>query len=709
MTVRIVTLDDTSPHMDAVIALGDQNSHFLGHFPASCFRREASRGRVIGAITDSRTLAGYVLFRITRGRAAVQHLCVSAECHRSGIARKLVDELKRRTAHLPYIICHCAREFPAYQVWHKLGFVPLDEKKGRGKTGRPLTTFVFEHRRAELFAQHLETTSRDTVVAAMDANVAFELQDAETTHNPEALALSDDWFQQEVSLWITDEIFAEVDRASEVSERKRRKGFLRQCRALSHSPQRFEEALTTLKALTGHDRRVQDVSDLRQLAAAVAAGADAFLTRDNRLLGFADDIAAQTGLEVLTPSDLIVRFDELSRKDDYAPVRLQGSPIRLRRVAERDIDSVVQRFLNNGAGERKGVFEKALRDRLSAPRQSECAIVEHDGLEPAALIVLCEGAARTRMISFLRVRPGRLAETLCRQLLRHAIHQASQGGAALLAYEDNAPLTPADGALRTMGFVPCGQRWVKVCLKGLVTTEEVTASLAQFCLDHPVLAIGLSRVMDLCKAVTRTLAQEAELESLIWPAKLAESDIPTFVVPIQPRWAMNLFDARLGEQELFGGEPSLVLNTENVYFRSSRSRIVRPGGRILWYVSTDTTGTVQELRACSPVLSAEVDLAKALFARWRRLGVYRWDDVAAIAAGNPSGQAMAIHFGLTECFPNPVPLTDLQRIVCLTRQSDNAPPFSAPVEVPADAFRQLYRHAYGTTQKEHKPATSSLH
>ena len=75
-----------------------------------------------------------------------------------------------------------------------------------------------------------------------------------------------------------------------------------------------------------------------------------------------------------------------------------------------------------------------------------------------------------------------------------------------------------------------------------------------------------------------------DLEKGLWPLKIRELNIPTFIVPIRPEWAMHLFDEDIAKQDLFGGEPSLILNAENIYYRASVPKVLTAPGRILWYV-----------------------------------------------------------------------------------------------------------------------------
>ena len=50
---------------------------------------------------------------------------------------------------------------------------------------------------------------------------------------------------------------------------------------------------------------------------------------------------------------------------------------------------------------------------------------------------------------------------------------------------------------------------------------------------------------------------------------------------------MSLIDRQLSSSDMFGGDPSVLLRWENVYYRKAATsqKILKAPGRILWYVS----------------------------------------------------------------------------------------------------------------------------
>ena len=63
----------------------------------------------------------------------------------------------------------------------------------------------------------------------------------------------------------------------------------------------------------------RDISDMRQIAHAVAAEVPFFVTRDTPLLDRSDPVFEKYGLRILHPTDLVNRLDMLRREAEYRP------------------------------------------------------------------------------------------------------------------------------------------------------------------------------------------------------------------------------------------------------------------------------------------------------------------------------------------------------------------------------------------------------
>ena len=172
--------------------------------------------------------------------------------------------------------------------------------------------------------------------------------------------------------------------------------------------------------------------------------------------------------------------------------------------------------------------------------------------------------------------------------------------------------------------------------------------------------------------------------------KIKEVDVPAFIVPIRPVWAMHLFDTDIAGQDMFGGEPSLILNAENVYYRSSAPKVLSAPGRVLWYVSAgdqNYQGSMY-IKACSYLDEVEIGKPKQLYSKYKKLGIYKWNDVYnGVANNNLNKDIMAFKFSKTEIFSHPIPYSLLKEIWKSHGQNLN---IVGPIKISAERFFDLY-------------------
>jgi hypothetical protein len=179
----------------------------------------------------------------------------------------------------------------------------------------------------------------------------------------------------------------------------------------------------------------------------------------------------------------------------------------------------------------------------------------------------------------------------------------------------------------------------------------------------------------------------AELERTLWPAKIIDSALASFIVPIKPIWSAELFGI---PQTLMPRPNMLGLSREHVYYRSPKPGIVKAPARILWYASgARKHGGVGAIIACSRL--EEVICAKpgTLHQRFRHLGVWRQEEIAEVAQ---VGIAQALRFSDTEIFQRPV---SLRRFHKLTNQESQSHTLQSPLRISADQFAAVYKEGQG--------------
>lgn len=692
--MEIATINEQSSFLEDVIELGRANANTLGFLPRGAFSKYASEGQILVAYDERQELIGYLLYATSTKKALayIVHLCVAAGHRQEGVAKALFDELKNVTKDkFRGIRVRCRRDYAANAAWLKLGFVATSEMPGRSKHGTTLTVWWYDYGHPTLFS-HAAKEDDSKVKVAIDANVFFQLQDPFDPANEESQSLLADWLQENIELCVTHEIWNEVWRSPNPGQRKQGRAFASNFTELMAADDEFTKVRDGLRAFFPEQMSQSDESDLRQLAWAIAAGVGFFVTRDGALLAMEEQVYYAFGMRIVHPSDLVVNQDQLMREAEYQPARLAGSQIAIERVQSGQAGSFESVF-RAPQGEKKAEFLRTLHLCLADPHLCETSVVKNTEERPLALIVHDRSKERELEIPIFRVANGPLSATLARHLAMRAVLTSSSEERVLTRVTDlHLPEVVSD-AIHEMGFVFTDNCWVKANLAVVKTVAGLISELSSLSTRAPAVTQYFQRIADALRAastVSNALTM-LQIEKSLWPAKLTDIGIPTFVVPIWPEWAMHLFDPHIAGQDLFGGEPSLMFNVENVYYRAAHPRVLAAPARILWYVSQGRAkyqGTMA-IRATSYLDEVAVDTPKALFTQFRRLGVFKWEDVFEVAKGNINQQVMAFRFSMTEVFKHPIYRSDLDKIW----QEEAGRPFHilSPLSIPKERFFRLYK------------------
>jgi len=684
--LAVVTVAPDSELLSSVQRMWREHSDTLGFFPAGAFAEHAYRGYIIAGVTASGELAGYLLYRIARGRAVVVHLCTDPSMRGQGIARRLLNELRSRTAHLSCARLRCRRDFDAADAWSKFGFVRVGSRPAK-EPGRTLDEWELDYGHPDLF-----TTAHDgEVVAVMDANVFFDLAAPPTDRRArQARALSADWLETAFTLSVTPELQNEIARNPDESEQRRLRALAGTFHALKAPPGDVDRAFERLVAVLGPARTVSDRSDRRHLAFAVAVGADIFVTRDGALLDARDELETELGIRVTDPVGLISDIDVTARPWAYSPARLEGSELTVCQLRANDLEDVKRALMYFEQGESANGLPTVLRELLSAPRNATVSIVTDGDARLLACIGVEHADASVVRVRALRVRRDTLAPTLARHLLWREVAGAAKSDAPLIRFED--PLTDdrVRDALADVGFVSSAGYWIKPVCHGVRRPSEAAEVLGSRLAPHvndPAVVRELSMA---CTAASSASGRDlVRLERVLWPLKLDVESIPCYVVPIRGAYAAELFDTEMAAESLFAGVPDLLLRLENVYYRAARPNLSAPA-RLLWYVSgrDGRYSRAKHLTGASTLTEVVVDEAKPIYKRFRRFGVYDYKDVRRIAERATDGRVMAFTFSQTETFQRPVPLRTINEVLAAHGKPANT--FAGPLRVAPQVWSELY-------------------
>lgn len=693
-TVSTVAID--SPHLDAVKALWRQNSHTLGFYPNGAFEERARSRQIIGAFEND-VLVGYLLFYTTKSSCVrITHLCVSETSRDAGVARALISELQATTKAFRGIGLYCRRDFSAWNIWPGFGFHALKEKVGQSKDGHELTYFWLAHPHKTLFSEH-EALDDEMVTLVVDANVFYDFLDPKRNEADESLGLVADWLQPAIRLQVTPELFNEIQRNPDSEERADRMSSARRYDCVSAKHEDFETAVASVESICGKGLSERDKADQRQLAWTIAAGCDVFVTRDQRLLDHSNAIYSEHGVTVERPADVISRFEEIRNEHEYQRDRLIGTDVHLSRQSS-EAEALAEVFHDSGGDEKKGNVTRTLNRAFANPDHFSCKVVYGADGTPLCLYMRENCSANTCDIRLFRLRRKdhgtRLGNTLVRTVLATIVKEAAEQGCVLVRVSDPLLCPAIQQALRERRFLQSGGSWAKLTLNEVIPAASVKERLNELAVQLDEEGRHLVQTID---SVASGLEgadadQVLELESLLWPGKISGTNVASFVVPIRPDWASDLFDGRLAKGRLWAADTDLVLNPDSVYYRAVKPKVLCGNGRILWYVSDGTSQGSKMLRACSQLTGVEMGGPKDLFRKYRRFGVYEWRHVVETAK-SADGQLMALEFTNTELFGNPLDWKSLQEVLEAHGKCNYT--FPSPVKIADELFFDLYKAGSG--------------
>ena len=654
--------------IDAVDSLMKQNSGTIGFLPRVVLEKHVNDQGVLGAKGENSELAGYLLYASNRDRIRIVQLCVADNFRGHGIARQLLETLRASATTQKVIRLHCRNDFPAHAMWPKLGFVPESEKPGRSREGYPLTRWRLAIAADDQLALFRANVSEDVLDVVIDAQVFFDFNEPASEKTLPSQALLSDLFVDSLNVWVTDELLTEINRSTDAIERNSARTRASQFFEVRHDPIATEGLAASLRKVLSSANDSQ-ISDINHLAKAGASDVRIFVTRDQILLREAEQIGQVTGLQVLSPAELILRLKELSDTQAETPDRVAGLGLVWRNLSANELSEFPLRQ-SLQPSERLGQLRPKVEAALVDP-SSQTQVLWSEK-EPVALRVLNRGTPKTLTLSLGRTVSSERHALFGRFVVADVIYRAVQENFAMVKVDGTAlPDDLLQGA-SDLGFTECNGAYIKFCFTNSLDKNQALARISTLSPESLVNYQGMGIL---------------EIERHCSPM-ISEADQNYYMIPIRPGYALNLFDRLQSGRDLFGGDQGVLLRWANVYYRSGRAPgLVQAPGRILWYVS----GGSKEIVAVSRLDEVIVDTPKELFKRFKRYGTLEWTDLYAMSNRDISTNIMALRFSHTFPFRRRVPLSEIRRIF---REDSLRGFIQGPRKIPQPTFSKLFQLGY---------------
>lgn len=700
--MEILPIDGSSPLLEAVISLGDQNCATLGFLPEQAFHDYAQKKHIIVALSEDQTLLGYLLFRISKDVTSIVHLCISNEHRGNGIAKSLMDYLFETTTHTYGIRLQCRRDYRLNSFWRSLGFTPLSEKPGRAKkTQTILTIWLRPHKHDTLFDYVENALQPKPFTAILDTNIVIDL--FEGSHN-ESLQLQADYLQDIVTYKVADTIFHEINSQENTELRKTTMKFAKQFDIVNNSNlfeygRIFDDIQNQLSKPIS-DNTLQDISHITH---SILSGALAFITRDEIWIGseISDYINNHYGLQILSPGEFILSIDEFSRQENYFPQQLVGLDLQYSKMTVADLKDITSDFQNSITSETLRQLHQQIRLLMSDPLRNNILTIKKNS-HIIALFVYTQSHSDME-ISLLRLSSNfllpSLRSTLLRRIAMKLLEIAANSQIEFISMKNSLGI-PEDvqDAFLCAGYQKSNSQIYKILLTQITNKISFIKDYAHICIRHKI----DNSIEELPADLHLSPQHIVSIEKTCWPLKLNDVSIPTYIVPIKPHYAMELFDEKLSNSNIsfFPNERiEPALSIENIYFKSAHQVPQNFPARILWYVSHDKNLMYDMcIRACSYLDSIETDSAKKIFNRYKRLGVLDWGNILSLAKGDPHNYISCYKFSFTELFSHPIPYITLKE----WHQNSNRKTISLQsyTEIDNTSFISLYNYGkYGSFRK----------
>ncbi len=644
MEIRLIN-NTESYHFNEAVKLGDRNSNTLGFLPYEAFKKYAKENMLIGVFEkNAENLMGYLLYRVSFNRVTIVHCCISDKYRNKNVAFSLVEYLKQNTKQYDGIKLSCRNDYGIDKVWEKFNFVPVSEKIGRSKKKLPLTIWWFPHYQNNLLTQISEYEINNKIVAVIDMNIFLDIKGE---RKEESLALKSDWLLSEAILYYTREIHNEINKAKTHELRKSSRQLLNYFKELPFKDEdEFSKILSELKKEFPLKHK-NDKSDLNHIAYSISGGAQFFITRDNEIFK-KNKFFNKYNLTVYRPSEFITHLDENIQISKYKPQSLIGTSINSKRVTVKNIDLYTATFLK--PNERKNHFQKIIRNSLALPNKFELITISKKK-QLLAFVIFDRTSENKLIIPVFRFLNSSLRTTLTKHILFKSILTAINEDKAFIEITEKYLEDDITIAIQEARFVKLNNTWQKANIKDVLDTKNLYSKISQDPSVKNIVAKINANVEN-----TSEFLKIYNYERFLSPLKIKDLEIPSYIIPIKPKWAEQLFNDKSHEKlAFFEPEYELLLNRENVYYRSATPKVLKAPARILWYSSENKITKVKgSIIASSYIDEIFIDKPKKLYKQFEKLGIYKWKDIS-----EKSGEKellMAFVFSDTELFKDPISL-----------------------------------------------------
>ncbi len=636
-------LDPAHPELEAwraVLGLAKKHSGTLGFLPDSAFEDRLRRGTLPIARLEG-DVVGYCLYDLPRtGYIKLVHVCVDETARGRSVGKALIDAAVDRNPTAIGVLAYCRRDYQGLdRFWLAAGLTPRGEKAGRAVKGSILSTWWRPLGALDLIEE--AALSAGLPLVAYDTNVVSDLYASAEVERPDresSQGLLAGWLQAAITPVVSPRVDFELNAIDDRPERELQRERSQELIRLRSD----QTGLSDLRSRVGEEALRTDPSlddDLCHVADAIAAGASYLVTNDENLIRVVNRILPDVSpLRIVRPHRLVAEILERLERPVFQSHLIESVDIEWRPAAEWPVEELVPRFVTNETHERAGELTRRIRAALSQHPQSTRVLATPDGR--ALALVAESGDEHALTAAVLRVARGATSGTIALQLARHLRVIARDSGLHQVRVTDPHP--------------------GPVCVEALVQDGYEK--------EDGFVATLIDRVADKSDFLEPDLSAPAEAHAVreaerrYWPLVLVRTEVPTFLIPVKPGYAELLFGIDRGALWL-DRKRALGLSREHVYYSGSGRALPPADARILWYVTSDNSGSVRQVMAYSRSMGCQRLTPEDAHGANSQVGVFTLRHVKG-AAGK-DGMVTVVRFEDTEILAHPVGGSELSDLMAL--------------------------------------------
>lgn len=694
----LTTFSEVKSHVDQVIKLADANKKALGFLQKGVFIEQAKRGRLWIALSlNSGDYLGYLLFGGRYPTLRVFQLFVRKSDRKVGIAEKLISSLIEWGEQRNYssISARVASDLSANGFWERIGFWLIRQEPGGKSSDRMINIRVkelstpsllnfmsYEPLKQRTGLENIKLTHRPIVSSqtyVIDLNIFFDII-KKRVHRDEATKLISTGLSQEARICVTPEFTKELERNSHEAMPDPILEFARTLPVLPEVPTaEIEKLRPELVAMifpggiSPGRQEVRSVSDIIHIAYCIHHRATGFITREHAILAVSEKLREAYLLEALSPSDLLQPVTQHGRTHSFVHANVGVEHVSVSRATETE-RCEIEKFLVSRGASQSDITTIWHPGAVSSPRHRVKARVGSDIIAVASWDSPI-GPRRSTVLHLYVDESYKRADVVIDHFLEVALRDTTPGTVRLIVL--NSPVDQAETRTTAAkrGFLksfPAGHseglgQLSKLTVNGLISSqswgvfrgkaEEATG------LKLPTRIPTFEEFTNtgiVLKNPSDTLVCNLNLfdfETLVSPGVVLCPGRAALMVPIQLRYAKDLFSYVQAQMELFPS-PEALLHVEKAYFRSTK-RVAQfsPGTLVFFYLSGSGGGS-KEVIGCARITYSEVLSPKEAELTLSRQGALSCRQLEEIA--NSNGKVHAFTFDNFNAFTTRVPFSFLK-------------------------------------------------